>query len=1010
MPATNKQLTILSESEKAALYDIPDFNYEQRLEFFTLTDKELQLALVRPSLSARIHCVLQIGYFKAVKMFYRISWKEVDPENYLFIVQQYFSNQQMEQGTISKYEYYTQCKAISELFGYRLWNKSDHQLLYFYAEKALLRDMNPQFITMELLSQLEIQKIIRPGYTTLQTIISSAINVERKRLALIIQNDLTDEDKNILQSLLIEEGTLSKLAAIKQDAKDFKFHMMTEERQKMVTLAPIYQIAKRMIPNLKLSQQNMHHYASLIHYYTIYDLRERLRSEQTHLYLLCYGWKRYQQISDNLINAFCYHFKQMENKIKNFSNLQFSEHVVNQQDEFMTMKRLAHLYIDDSLSDDVSFGLVRKKAFSILSRDELVSKLSNLGKKTIQEADFYWQTVDTFKRGIACHLRPLVATLDFSSTNQDNPYLSAIKWIKEGSSKSQKLASCIENCPDNTIPTKLHPYLTTQDDNKTSRINPHRYEYWIYRRLHDQLKTGTIYLEDSLQYRSLSQELVSIEKKNDIIQQLNIPALSQPITQQLDDLFEELHQLWNTFNKKLRRGKLMHLRYDEKEKTLHFKKARVNANELTGHHFYEQLPFCDIIEVLKFVNEHSDFLAAFTHVQPRYAKQQAKSDYLMATILAQGMNNGNLNMSKISNIPYAALQDTLQSRIRLVTLKTANDLISNGIAQMSIFPFYSFDLEVLYGGVDGQKFEAQTPTIKTRYSKKYFRKGKGIVAYTLLANHVPLQSELIGANEHESYFVFDIWQNNTSEISPEIITGDMHSINKANFALMHWFGGKLYPRFTNIEAQRQHLYCCSKDHPEYKKYLIQPIGKIDRQLIESEWPNQQRIIATLAMKEISQSALIRKLCTYKQEHRTRRALFEFDKLIRSIHTLKYFLDPNIQSNTHRSQNRIESYHQLRSAIAQAYGRKQLIGKTDIALEISNECGRLIANAIIYYNSAILSKLHEKYQAEGNQKALNSLRKISPVAWHHIHFQGYLVFSDQAVIDLDEIIKELVLDI
>ena len=65
---------------------------------------------------------------------------------------------------------------------------------------------------------------------------------------------------------------------------------------------------------------------------------------------------------------------------------------------------------------------------------------------------------------------------------------------------------------------------------------------------------------------------------------------------------------------------------------------------------------------------------------------------------------------------------------------------------MSIFPSYSFDLEVLYGGVDGQKFEAETPTIKTRYSKKYFRKGKGIVAYTLLANHIPLQTELIGAN------------------------------------------------------------------------------------------------------------------------------------------------------------------------------------------------------------------------------------------------------------------------
>jgi len=157
---------------------------------------------------------------------------------------------------------------------------------------------------------------------------------------------------------------------------------------------------------------------------------------------------------------------------------------------------------------------------------------------------------------------------------------------------------------------------------------------------------------------------------------------------------------------------------------------------------------------------------------------------------------------------------------------------------------------------------------------------------------------------------------------------------------------------------------------------------------------------------MTQSTLIKKLCTYKQEHRTRLALFEFDKLIRSIHTLKYLLDPSIQSNTHRSQNRVETYHQLRSAIAQAYGKKQLIGKTDIALEVSNQCGRLIANAIIHYNSVILSKLRIKYETEDNQKALNLLRKISPVAWQHIHFQGHFKFYEERVIDLDEIIKQV----
>ena len=63
-------------------------------------------------------------------------------------------------------------------------------------------------------------------------------------------------------------------------------------------------------------------------------------------------------------------------------------------------------------------------------------------------------------------------------------------------------------------------------------------------------------------------------------------------------------------------------------------------------------------------------------------------------------------------------------------------------------------------------------------------------------------------------------------------------------------------------------------------------------------------------------------------HRTRKALFEYDKLIRSIYTLRYLRDPQLQRDVHRSENRIESYHQLRSTIAQVNGKKELTGRTD----------------------------------------------------------------------------------
>ena len=59
---------------------------------------------------------------------------------------------------------------------------------------------------------------------------------------------------------------------------------------------------------------------------------------------------------------------------------------------------------------------------------------------------------------------------------------------------------------------------------------------------------------------------------------------------------------------------------------------------------------------------------------------------LNAVIIAQAFNSGNLNMAEISDIPYDNLLDIYQSRVRLQTLKKANDIIGDDIAQMPIFP------------------------------------------------------------------------------------------------------------------------------------------------------------------------------------------------------------------------------------------------------------------------------------------------------------------------------------
>lgn len=61
-------------------------------------------------------------------------------------------------------------------------------------------------------------------------------------------------------------------------------------------------------------------------------------------------------------------------------------------------------------------------------------------------------------------------------------------------------------------------------------------------------------------------------------------------------------------------------------------------------------------------------------------------------------------------------------------------------------------------------------------------------------------------------------------------------------------------------------------------------------------------------------------------------------------------------------------------------------------------------------AAILSRLLVKYEASENAKALTIIKKISPVAWHHVHMNGHYAFRNaRQVIDLDAIVEGFDLD-
>src|SRR5260370_23857 len=110
-------------------------------------------------------------------------------------------------------------------------------------------------------------------------------------------------------------------------------------------------------------------------------------------------------------------------------------------------------------------------------------------------------------------------------------------------------------------------------------------------------------------------------------------------------------------------------------------------------------------------------------------------------------------------------------------------------------------------------------------SASYFGLKKGIVAYTAVANNVPINACNIGADDHESHFVFDILFNNGTDIQPEIHSTDTHGTNEVNFALLYPFGYRFAPRYKDL-CDKVRTSLIGFNHPSrYGDAIVKPAGR-----------------------------------------------------------------------------------------------------------------------------------------------------------------------------------------
>jgi hypothetical protein len=197
-----KRLHLLDATEIAALYDRPQFTDEEQAYYFALTPTEITHMQTFSDSAVQAVFVLQLGYFKAKQRFFSLELAEVRTDLIFILGHAGLTVAPDDLRTLNP-RTIQQPQLILSHVRYRHAHAAERAQAYQVVLQAARISPKPQYLLRILLQHCAAERIILPGYTTIQeTIIGKAVTAEEQRLMAILQVHLTPADCAALRRLV----------------------------------------------------------------------------------------------------------------------------------------------------------------------------------------------------------------------------------------------------------------------------------------------------------------------------------------------------------------------------------------------------------------------------------------------------------------------------------------------------------------------------------------------------------------------------------------------------------------------------------------------------------------------------------------------------------------------------------------------------------------------------------------------------------------------------------------
>lgn len=559
----------------------------------------------------------------------------------------------------------------------------------------------------------------------------------------------------------------------------------------------------------------------------------------------------------------------------------------------------------------------------------------------------------------------MLRLLDMQAAPIATPLLAAVAMLRNGIKVDPPVDFLRPN-------SKWHRHLRAEPS------GDHRlWEIAVLFHIRDAFRSGDIWLAGSRRYGDLKQLLVPPQA----IEQTARLAVPLRPGEWLAERRARLDTRLKEFGRAARTGTIPGGIIENGK--LHIDKLRADTPEGAEDlvlDLYQQLPPARITDLLLEVDERTGFSEAFTHL--RTGAPCSDRIGLMNVLLAEGVNLGLRKMAAATNT------HSFWELLRIARWHVEGSAYDRALAMIveahAALPMAAFWGQGQSASSDGQFFLATDQGEAMNLINAKYGNVPGLKGYSHVSDqYAPFATQVIPATVSEAPYILDGLLMNDAGRRVRQHFADTGGFTDHVFAACALLGYRFAPRIRDLPQKRLYAFTPNAT-PANVRALVG--GKINEPLIERNWPDILRIMATIAAGIVAPSQILRKLASYPRQNELALALREVGRIERTLFMIDWILDAGLQRQAQIGLNKGEAHHALKRAIS-FHRRGEIRDRSGEGQHYRIAGMNLLAAIIIFWNTMKLGEVVNTRAASGTHIAPDLLAHVSPLGWEHINLTG-----------------------